>query len=49
MDSDLDASFQKAAEDVKSLPKKPSNDTMLKVYALYKQATVGDVNICKKQ
>lgn len=45
MDSASD--FEKAAEAVKTLSKKPSNDTMLKIYGLYKQATVGDVNTCK--
>ena len=47
MDTDLNAQFEKAAEDVKKLTSKPSNDTMLKVYSLYKQATVGDINTCK--
>ncbi|XP_077350122.1 acyl-CoA-binding protein-like [Lithobates pipiens] len=38
------ADFDKAAEEVKTLKKTPSDEEMLKVYALYKQATVGDVN-----
>lgn len=42
MSSDLDADFRKAAEDVKRLPTRPDNDTLLKLYALYKQATIGD-------
>jgi acyl-CoA-binding protein len=42
--SELDADFQRAAEDVKRLPERPDNDTLLKLYALYKQATDGDVN-----
>ncbi|XP_026866041.2 acyl-CoA-binding protein isoform X1 [Electrophorus electricus] len=37
--------FQKAAEEVKQLKAKPTDADMLDVYALYKQATVGDVNI----
>ena len=37
--------FQQAVEDSKNLPEKPSNEVMLQLYALYKQATVGDVNI----
>ena len=35
--------FQAAAERVKTLPRKPSNDTLLRLYALYKQASTGDV------
>ena len=36
--------FLKASEDVKVLPFKPDDDTMLLLYGFYKQATVGDVN-----
>jgi acyl-CoA-binding protein len=42
--SDLTTQFEKATRDVQKLPKKPDNDTMLRLYALYKQATVGDVS-----
>ena len=35
--------FKKAAEEAQHLPGKPSNDILLKMYALYKQGTVGDV------
>lgn len=41
--SDLKARFEKAAEDVKKLSERPDNDTLLKLYALYKQGTSGDV------
>ncbi len=41
---DLNSQFEKAADGAKSLPGKPSNDTLLNIYALYKQATVGDIN-----
>lgn len=41
--SDLEAQFKQAAEDVMGLGKRPGNMTMLKLYAFYKQATVGDV------
>lgn len=41
--ADLKATFDQAAIEVKQLPKKPDNNTLLKLYALYKQATVGDV------
>ncbi|XP_060525042.1 putative acyl-CoA-binding protein [Cylas formicarius] len=40
----LDEKFNKAAEDVNKLKSKPSNEDLLEIYALYKQATVGDVN-----
>lgn len=36
--------FNKAAEDAKKLPTRPSDDDLLKLYGLYKQATVGDCN-----
>lgn len=35
--------FEKAAKDVHSLPSKPSNEHLLRLYALYKQSTEGDV------
>jgi acyl-CoA-binding protein len=35
--------FRAAAEDVKDLASDPGNDTKLQLYALYKQATEGDV------
>jgi diazepam-binding inhibitor (GABA receptor modulator, acyl-CoA-binding protein) len=37
------AAFEKAAADSKKLAEKPDNSTLLKLYALYKQATEGDV------
>jgi len=42
--SDLKAQFEKAAQEAQKLPKKPDNDTLLRLYALYKQATSGDVS-----
>jgi diazepam-binding inhibitor (GABA receptor modulator, acyl-CoA-binding protein) len=39
----LKAKFEKAVTESKSLPEKPDNSTMLKIYALYKQASAGDV------
>lgn len=36
--------FEKAAADSKTLAEKPSNETLLKLYSLYKQASEGDVN-----
>ena len=41
---DLEKRFNMAAEQAKKLPERPDNDTMLKLYALYKQATSGDVS-----
>ena len=43
MPADLQSRFQQAAEDSKKLPKRPDNNTLLKLYSLYKQATAGDV------
>jgi diazepam-binding inhibitor (GABA receptor modulator, acyl-CoA-binding protein) len=37
--------FEQAAAESKSLPEKPSNDTLLQLYSLYKQGSVGDVNV----
>ncbi|XP_068169792.1 acyl-CoA-binding protein-like [Antennarius striatus] len=42
--ADLQDKFLKAAEEVKVLKMKPTDQDMLVVYALYKQANVGDVN-----
>jgi diazepam-binding inhibitor (GABA receptor modulating acyl-CoA-binding protein) len=42
--SDLASRFQQAVADSKNLPERPDNATMLKLYALYKQATEGDVD-----
>ncbi len=39
----LKEDFDKAAVDVKSLTKRPSNDELLQLYAFFKQATEGDV------
>jgi len=40
----MSEAFVKKAEEVKNLKSKPTDDEMLKLYSLYKQATVGDVN-----
>jgi len=40
--SNLEHSFEKAAEEVKNLVYRPGNNELLKLYALYKQATIGD-------
>ena len=38
------AAFDKAVADSKNLPEKPDNATLLQIYALYKQASAGDVD-----
>jgi diazepam-binding inhibitor (GABA receptor modulator, acyl-CoA-binding protein) len=40
----LKAAFEKAVAESKTLPDKPDNATLLQIYALYKQATAGDVD-----
>jgi acyl-CoA-binding protein len=40
----LQVQFEQAVTDSKSLPEKPDNMTLLKIYALYKQASSGDVD-----
>ena len=42
--SDLKARFEQAVAESKQLPEKPDNMTLLKIYALYKQASAGDVD-----
>ena len=40
--ADLKAAFESAVANSKSLPERPDNTTLLKIYGLYKQATTGD-------
>ena len=42
--SDLKAKFEQAVADSKNLPERPDNQPLLKLYALYKQASSGDVD-----
>jgi len=42
---DLKQAFDQATEESKGLSERPSNDTLLQLYSLYKQATEGDVNV----
>ncbi|MCA3180242.1 MAG: acyl-CoA-binding protein [Burkholderiaceae bacterium] len=42
--SDLATRFEQAVADSKKLPERPDNATLLKLYALFKQATDGDVD-----
>ena len=41
--SDLQARFEQALADSKLLPAKPDNETLLKIYSLFKQGSTGDV------
>lgn len=40
----LQSQFEQAVADSKQLSEKPDNMTLLKIYALYKQASSGDVD-----
>jgi diazepam-binding inhibitor (GABA receptor modulator, acyl-CoA-binding protein) len=40
--ADLQATFEAAVANSKNLSERPDNATLLKIYALYKQATAGD-------
>ena len=40
--ADLNANFDAAVANSKNLSERPDNATMLKLYALYKQASAGD-------
>ncbi|MGH8504434.1 MAG: acyl-CoA-binding protein [Stenotrophobium sp.] len=42
--ADLKPLFEKALKDVKTLTKRPSNDDLLALYALFKQSTDGDAS-----
>ena len=45
MTMDIELEFEQAVEESKSLPEKPSTESLLKLYSLYKQATEGDIHI----
>ncbi|HEY0660653.1 MAG TPA: acyl-CoA-binding protein [Lysobacter sp.] len=45
--TDLKAAFEQAKQDVQSLSERPDNDTLLRLYALYKQGSEGDVSGAK--
>lgn len=42
--TDINAQFAQAQQDVKQLPERPGNLTLLRLYALFKQASEGDVH-----
>ena len=41
--SELEQKFEEAAAAAKQLPEKPDNETLLELYAFYKQGSSGDV------
>jgi acyl-CoA-binding protein len=41
--SDATDLFERAAAAAKSLPERPDNETLLELYALFKQGSMGDV------
>jgi diazepam-binding inhibitor (GABA receptor modulating acyl-CoA-binding protein) len=41
---DLQSRFAQAQKDANTLPERPDNNSLLKLYALYKQATAGDAS-----
>jgi acyl-CoA-binding protein len=45
--SDESADFERAAAAAKALPDRPDDQTLLQLYALYKQGSVGDVQGAK--
>lgn len=42
--NDLQQAFERASRDIKTLGIRPDNDTLLKLYALFKQGSEGDVS-----
>ena len=45
--TEINSRFEQASIAAKSLPERPDNDTLLQLYALYKQGSVGDVSGAK--
>lgn len=41
---DLEQRFDEAVKNSKNLSERPSNEILLKIYSLFKQATEGDIN-----
>lgn len=42
--NDLHQRFERAVNAARQLPERPDNDTLLQLYALFKQATAGDAH-----
>jgi len=45
--TEINFRFEQASIAAKSLPERPDNDTLLQLYALYKQGSAGDVSGAK--
>ena len=45
--TEINSRFEQASIAAKSLPERPDNDTLLQLYALYKQGSAGDVSVAK--
>ena len=45
--TEISSRFEQASIAAKSLPERPDNDTLLQLYARYKQGSVGDVSGAK--
>ena len=41
--ADLKTAFEQASKDIQNLSERPDNDTLLRLYGLYKQGSEGDV------
>ena len=46
-DDALTKSFEQSAKDIHALDERPDNETLLRLYALYKQGSEGDVSGAK--
>ena len=42
--ADLKSTFEQASKSIQGLSERPDNDTLLRLYALYKQGAEGDVS-----
>jgi diazepam-binding inhibitor (GABA receptor modulating acyl-CoA-binding protein) len=42
--TEINSRFERAGIAAKSLPQRPDNDTLLQLYALFKQGSAGDVS-----
>lgn len=45
--NELHSQFEQAAKSLRRLKERPDNDTLLSLYAFYKQGTEGDVHGCR--
>jgi acyl-CoA-binding protein len=42
--ADMKSSFEQASKAIQGLSERPDNDTLLRLYALYKQGSEGDIS-----